>query len=89
MTDYRMTRAGGAIVVSIVGYTGPRLPLLEALRRTSTAHGAHETDVDLEADEENGRIELRLRLREGQGPDPSALARGLETALERFEARPV
>lgn len=89
MADYQLAERKGALVVSIVGYDGPRLPLLRAFEAcaegTCSCPTEHLQILDaLEADEIDGRIELTLHPRRGARLDPTVVQRCLETTLTRF-----
>ena len=90
MADYQMSERGGATVVSIVGYDGPRLPLLRAFDACREGRCTCATDqvehlLELDADESDGRIELTLRPAPGARLDREAVARSLESTFTRFE----
>lgn len=90
MADYQMAGRGADVVVSIVGYDGPRLPLLQAFDACKVGDCTCATDQidhldDVDADESKGRIELTLRAAPGARLDREAVARSLEATLTRFE----
>ena len=90
MADYQLVERKGSLVVSIVGYDGPRLPLLRAFQACAegncTCPTEHLQTLDaLDADEIDGRIELTLRPRRGARLDLPEVQQCLERTLTRFE----
>lgn len=90
MADYQLAQRGDDFVVSIVGYDGPRLPLLTAFDdcqagRCSCASDEIDHLADVDADEDAGRIELTLRARPGARLDRDAVTRSVESTLTRYE----
>lgn len=90
MADYQLAEHAGSLVVSIVGYEGPRLPLLQAFDACRTGRCTCGQDElrkldSLDADEVDGRIELTLRPRRGAHLDLDEVRRCLETTLTRYD----
>lgn len=90
MADYQLAERGSDFVVSIVGYDGPRLPLLRAFEDCRKGACTCATDQidhldDLDADETDGRIEITLHATPGARLDREAVTRSLEAALTRYQ----
>ena len=90
MADYQLAERGPDFVVSIVGYDGPRLPLLRAFDACQQGECTCATDQvdhldDIEADETDGRIELTLHAAPGAHLDREAVRRSLESTLTRYQ----
>ncbi|HKK72693.1 MAG TPA: hypothetical protein VKA86_15920 [Candidatus Krumholzibacteria bacterium] len=94
MAEYQLAEHGSAFVVSIVGYDGPRLPLLRAFDACRDGRCGCATDqidhfAGVDADELDGRIELTLHARPGARLDREAVARSLEETLTRYQGMSV
>ena len=90
MADYQLAEKGPDFVVSIVGYDGPRLPLLQAFDACRDGRCTCATDSidhlhEVDADEADGRIELTLRAMPGARLDREAVTRSLESTLQRYQ----
>lgn len=90
MADYQLAEHGQDFVVSIVGYDGPRLPLLRAFEACQQGRCSCSTDRiehldDVDADEADGRIELTLHAAPGARLDRDAVTRSLESTLKRYQ----
>jgi hypothetical protein len=94
MAEYQLAEDGSRFVVSIIGYDGPRLPLLRAFDACRQGRCTCATDqidhfAGVDADEQDGRIELTLHARPGARLDRDAIARSLEDTLGRYEGSSV
>lgn len=94
MAEYQLAEDGSRFVVSIVGYDGPRLPLLRAFDACRDGRCTCATDqidhfAGVDADEQGGRIELTLHARPGARLDRAAITRSLEDTLARYQGTSV